>query len=83
VPVPGLKTDMMLTMCNAPTHVPKVNNSGVTSAFLEVLPRVAAVARFAFRRLQCPETRADRVSQMRREFELSWKAFHAGAGGAR
>jgi hypothetical protein len=44
----------------------------VELAFLAVLPRVAAVARFAFRHVRCPETRADRVAEA---VGLAWKKF--------
>jgi hypothetical protein len=62
----------MLTMSYAPPHRPKVVNAGVTSAFLGVLPRISAVARFAFRHVRCPDTRADRVAEA---VALAWKKF--------
>jgi hypothetical protein len=45
---------------------------GVTAAFLAVLPRMVAVARFAFRHVRCPEARADRVAEA---VALAWKKF--------
>jgi hypothetical protein len=70
--VPEQETDTMPMMSNAPAHVQKSDDTGVTTAFLGVLPRVAAVARFAFRHVRCPDTRADRVAEA---VALAWKKF--------
>jgi hypothetical protein len=44
----------------------------VTASFLSQLPRFLAHARFAFRRVACPQTRADRVAET---LALAWKHF--------
>jgi hypothetical protein len=44
----------------------------VTASFLAQLPRFLARARFAFRRVACPQTRADRVAEA---LALAWKHF--------
>jgi DNA-directed RNA polymerase specialized sigma24 family protein len=67
-----METDTMLTICMTPRPVRDPNTPGVDTAFLAVLPRVAAVARFAFRGVRCPETRADRVAEA---VALAWKKF--------
>jgi hypothetical protein len=46
----------------------------LTDLFLAHLPRFEAHARFAFRRVGCPETRADYVAEM---LALAWKHFAA------
>jgi hypothetical protein len=46
----------------------------VTDLFLAHLPRFLAHARFAFRRVGCPEARADRVVET---LALAWKHFAA------
>jgi hypothetical protein len=44
----------------------------VTALFLAQLPRFLAHARFAFRRVTCPQTRADRVAEA---LALAWKHY--------
>jgi hypothetical protein len=57
------------------TATPHVGVSvSVTDLFLAHLPRFLAHARFAFRRVDCPETRADRVAET---LALAWKHFAA------
>jgi hypothetical protein len=51
--------------------------ASVTALFLAHLPRFEAHARFAFRRVGCPDTRADRVAET---LALAWKHFAALAG---
>src|SRR5262249_17881676 len=46
----------------------------VTALFLAHLPRFLAHAHFAFRRVGCPEARADRVAET---LALAWKHFAA------
>jgi hypothetical protein len=48
--------------------------TGVTDLFVAHLPRFVAHARFAFRRVACPEARADRVAEA---LALAWKHFVA------
>jgi DNA-directed RNA polymerase specialized sigma24 family protein len=48
--------------------------AGITAVFLAHLPRFEAHARFAFRRVGCPEARADRVAET---LALAWKHFAA------
>jgi hypothetical protein len=72
VPVPELENDTMLTTRDKPLLARDPDARGVTAAFLAVLPRVAAVARFAFRHVRRPDTRADRVGEA---VALAWKKF--------
>jgi hypothetical protein len=48
--------------------------ASVTALFLAHLPRFLAHARFSFRRVGCPEARADRVAET---LALAWKHFAA------
>jgi hypothetical protein len=55
------------------TRTPRRGRS-VTALFLAHLPRFLAHARFAFRRVGCPEARADRVAET---LALAWRHFAA------
>jgi DNA-directed RNA polymerase specialized sigma24 family protein len=55
------------------TDTPRTGRS-VTELFLAALPRFLAHARFAFRRVACPESREDRVAET---LALAWKHFAA------
>jgi DNA-directed RNA polymerase specialized sigma24 family protein len=57
-----------------PTSVTPPTGVSVTAAFLAHLPRFLAHARFAFRRVGCPEARADRVAET---VALAWRHFAA------
>jgi hypothetical protein len=77
-----METDTMLMISNTPMLIRAPNDSGVTAAILGVLPRVAAVARYAFRHVLFPETRADRVAEafavlraVNRQNQAVWARF--------
>jgi hypothetical protein len=78
MPAPGTETMPIPTVL--PTTVPTLPypatpappEPAVERAFLRVLPRVAAVARFTLCHFRCPETRADRVAEA---VGLCWKKF--------
>src|SRR5262249_19238696 len=55
-----------------PTTVTLPVGANVTALFLAHLPRFEAHARFAFRRVDCPEARADRVAET---LALAWRHF--------
>src|SRR4051794_39770108 len=63
-------TPLVPMVPNRTANVPP--GPGVERAFLTVLPRMAAVARFAFRHVRCPDARADRVAEA---VALAWKKF--------
>jgi hypothetical protein len=55
-----------------PTTLTPRTGRSLTARFLTHLPRFEAHARFAFRRVGCPETRADRVAET---LSLAWRHF--------
>ena len=56
------------------TSVTPRTGPSITALFLAHLPRFEAHARFAFRRVGCPDTRADRVAET---LALAWRHFAA------
>lgn len=56
------------------TICPPVPASQLHAAFLRQLPRIRAHARYAFRSVACPDTRADRVAET---VALAWRHFAA------
>jgi hypothetical protein len=66
----AVRIEEIVSMCVSPVSVPIPSTESLHSAFLALLPRIQAHARFAFRRIRCEHERADCVAET---LALAWK----------